>query len=261
MSGNTINPASEQVLLDNISSVNGNHNAGDIEIGRDGFLYIATGDAGGDPRDPSSTGANNDAALDRSLLNGKILRIDRFTGAPAVGNPLSGAGTVACGSRGNTVSTPLTLCQEIFAWGLRNPYRFAFDRDAPTTRFFINDVGQSAREEVNDGQLGANYGWNVREGVCPRGQNPPCSAAPAGFVDPITDYPRSAGTFITAGAFVPTAAWPTAFEGGYLFVDGGSGRMWLRTAAGTVDYANPVATGLFGLADMTFVDEVSGAAL
>ena len=261
MSGNTIDPASEQVLIDNISSVNGNHNAGDLEIGRDGFLYITTGDAGGDPRGDSGSGGSNDAAQDLSLLNGKILRLDRFTGAPAAGNPLVGPGTVACGSRGNTGSTPSTWCRELFAWGLRNPYRFAFDHSAPATRFFINDVGQSAREEVNEGRLGANYGWNEREGVCPRGQNPPCAAAPTSFVDPIIDYPRSAGTFITAGAFVPTAAWPTAFEGGYLFADGGSGKIWLRTAAGTVDFGAPFATGVFGLADMTFVDEVSGTSL
>ena len=90
MSGNTIDPASEQVLLDNISSVNGNHNAGDLDVGADGFLYVSTGDAGGDPRDDSGSGGSNDAAQDLSLLNGKILRIDRFTGAPAPGNPLDG---------------------------------------------------------------------------------------------------------------------------------------------------------------------------
>jgi glucose/arabinose dehydrogenase len=261
MSGNTINPASEQVLIDNISSVNGNHNAGDIDIGADGFLYIATGDAGSDPRGDSGSGGGNDAAQDLSLLNGKILRLDRFTGAPAPGNPLSGPGTVVCGGRGNTASTPTTWCREIFAWGLRNPFRFAFDRDAPTTKFFVNDVGQSAREEVNRGLGGANYGWNQREGQCPRGQSPPCAGPPAGLTDPITDYPRSVGTYITAGAFVPTAAWPTAFEGGYLFADGGSGRMWLRTATGGVDYNAPFATGMFGITDMTFVDGVSGTSL
>ena len=261
MSANTIDPASEQVLIDNISSVNGNHNAGDLDIGADGYLYIATGDAGSDPRGDSGGGANNDAAQDLSLLNGKILRLDRDTGAPAPGNPLSGAGTAVCASRGNTAATPTTQCRELFAWGLRNPFRFAFDRDAPATRFFINDVGQTAREEVNDGRAGANYGWNQREGQCPRGQNPPCAGPSAGLIDPITDYPRSAGTYITAGAFVPTAAWPTAFEGGYLFADGGTGRMWLRASTGAVDYNAPFATGLFGIADMTFVDEVSGTSL
>jgi len=259
MSGNTILPGSEQVLIDNISSEGANHNGGDLDIGKDGFLYVATGDAGTDPRGDSGGGSSNDAARDLTILNGKILRLDRFTGAPAPGNPLAGAGTVACGSRG--VAAASTECQEIFAWGLRNPFRFAFDRDAPTTRFFINDVGQSTREEVNNGLRGADYGWNQREGVCPRGQNPPCAAPPATLTDPITDYSRSVGTFITAGAFVPTAAWPAAFEGGYLFADGGTGKIFLRTAAGAVDYNAPFATDLFGLADMTFVDGVSGTSL
>ena len=259
MSGNRIDVGSEQVLIDNISSVNGNHNAGDLDVGPDGFLYVSTGDAGGDPRGDSGTGGANDAALDLSLLNGKILRLDRFTGAPAPGNPLSGAGTVACGSRGNTATTPTTQCQELYAWGLRNPYRFAFDPNSP--RFFVNDVGQGTREEINLGAAGANYGWNLREGQCPRGQNPPCAGPPPGITDPILDYPRSIGTFITAGAFVPNGTWPNQFVGGYLFADGGRGQIWLRDAAGGVDFGSPILTDAFGLADMTFVNEPGGAAL
>jgi glucose/arabinose dehydrogenase len=261
MSGNSIDVASEQVLVDNISSVNGNHNAGDLDVGRDGFLYVSTGDAGADPRGDSGSGGANDAAQDRSLLNGKILRLDRFTGAPAPGNPIAGPGSVACGSRGNTPATPTSWCRELFAWGLRNPYRFAFDPNSATTRFFVNDVGQGTREEVNEGAAGANYGWNSREGQCPRGQNPPCPGPPAGLTDPIVDYPRSIGTFITAGAFVPDGVWPAPFDGGYLFADGGAGRIWLRTAAGTVDYGAPLLTGAFGLADMAFVAEPVGTAL
>ena len=117
MSGNQINVASEQVLIDNISSVNGNHNAGDLDIGDDGHLYISTGDAGADPRGNSGSGGSNDAAQDLSLLNGKILRLDRFTGAPAPGNPLIGSGAVVCGSRGNTPATPTTACQELYCLG------------------------------------------------------------------------------------------------------------------------------------------------
>jgi glucose/arabinose dehydrogenase len=261
MAGTTIDPASEQVLIDNISSVNGNHNGGDLEVGNDGFLYIATGDAGRDPRENSGSGGLNDAARDRSLLNGKILRVDRFTGAPAPGNPLRGSGTVRCRSRGNLPTTPTTQCQEIFAWGLRNPYRFAFDPNTSATRFFINDVGQSTREEVNLGAAGADYGWNIREGRCPQGQNPPCPGPPFGLTDPITDYPRSQGTYVTGGAFVPDGQWPAAYDGGYLFGDGGSGRIWLRRANGSVDYNAPFVTDAFGLADMAFVQEPNGLAL
>ena len=101
-------------------------------------------------------------------------------------------------------------------------------------------------------------GINARKGQCPRGQNPPCGGPSAALYR--SDHGLSAidGHLHHGGAFVPTAAWPMAFEGGYLFADGGSGRMWLRTATGGVDYNAPFATGLFGITDMTFVDEASG---
>ena len=258
MIGDGIDPASEVVLVDNISSINGNHNGGDLEIGADGFLYIAIGDAGRDPRGDSST---NDSAQDLSLLNGKILRVVASNGAPAPGNPIAGGDSVSCRLRGSTSATPTSPCQEIYAWGLRNPYRFAFDTNTGPERFFINDVGQNTREEVDLGVKGANYGWPSREGVCPRGSNPPCSATPAGFTDPITDYSHDFGSFITAGAFIPNGVWPKAYDGGYLFGDGGSGNIWLRSANGSVDYANPFAVGAFGIVDMTFVDTAGVASL
>ena len=150
MNSNGIDLGSERFLVDGISSVNGNHNGGDIEIGNDGYLYIAAGDAGRDPRGDSGGAGANDAAQDLSLLNGKILRVDRSTGRAAPGNPFSGPGTADCRIRGNAPSTPTTTCREIFAYGLRNPFRFAFDPNTSATRFFINDVGQNTREEVND---------------------------------------------------------------------------------------------------------------
>lgn len=260
MTGNVIDPASEVVLLDNISSVNGNHNGGDLQVGNDGFLYVSVGDAGRDPRGNSGSAGNNDAAQDASILNGKILRITT-DGQPAPGNPFSGAGSAQCATRGASAATPTTSCQEIFAYGLRNPYRFAFDPNTGATRFFINDVGQSTREEVDEGILGANYGWNSREGQCPRGQNPPCAAPPAGLTDPVTDYPRSAGTYITGGAFVPNGIWPAEYDGAYLFADGGTGNIFLRRADGSVDYANPWATGAAGIADMAFVPNAGGYSL
>ncbi|MEM9042738.1 MAG: PQQ-dependent sugar dehydrogenase [Actinomycetota bacterium] len=252
MNDTTLDLGSEVVLVDNISAVNGNHNGGDLEVGHDGFLYIAVGDAGSDPRGNSGSGGSNDAARDLSLLNGKILRVDRFTGVAAPGNPFSGGGTADCRLRGNTSSTPTTTCREIFASGLRNPYRFAFDPNTGDTRFFINDVGQNTREEVNEGVLGADYGWNLREGQCPRGDNPPCAGPPAGLTDPITDYSHSIGDFITAGAFIPNGHWPAEYDGGYLFADGGEGQVWLRRADGSVDYGDEFLTGKFGIVDMAF---------
>lgn len=250
-------PTSEVVLLDNISSVNGNHNGGDLDIGSDGFLYVAVGDAGRDPRGDSGSAGGNDAGQDVSLLNGKILRITT-DGQPAPGNPFTGPGTAACATRGNTPSTPTTACQEIFAYGLRNPYRFAFDRNDGSSRFFINDVGQGTYEEVNLGQVGANYGWPIREGSCPQGDTTPCPGPAAGLTDPVTSYGRTLGTYVTAGAFVPNGLWPSAFDGAYLFADGGSGRMWVRLANGSLDYGAPFATGAGGIADMTFGFDAAG---
>ena len=233
LSGPTIDPASEVVFLDNISSRGGNHNGGNVEIGSDGFLYVSVGDAGIDPR---SDAGINDAAQDLSLLNGKILRIT-LDGHPAPGNPLTGPDSAPCAMLG--ISAPRsTQCQEIFAWGLRNPYRFAFDRNDGSDRFFINDVGQSTLEEVDLGILGANYGWPEREGSCPRGDAPPCPppAAGSGFTQPLTDYGRSLGTVITGGAFIPNGLWPEAYDGAYFFGDAGSGDIWVRFPNGSVDY-------------------------
>jgi hypothetical protein len=252
-----IDPASELVLLDNLASTGGNHNGGDLDVGSDGYLYVAVGDAGRDPRGDSGSAGGNDAAQDLSLLNGKILRITR-DGLPAAGNPLNGPGTARCATRGNGPSTPTTNCQEIFAWGLRNPYRFAFDRNDGSDRFYINDVGQGTMEEVDAGALGANYGWPMREGVCPQGQTPPCAGPPSNLVDPITAYGRTTGRSITGGAFVPNGLWPAAYDGDYLFGDYLSGEIWLMQPNGSVDYGSPFATGADGMTDMTFGFDAAG---
>jgi glucose/arabinose dehydrogenase len=256
MRGDTIDPASEVVLLDRISSLGGNHNGGDIDVGADGNLYVAVGDAGADPRGNSGSAGSNDAAQDLSLLNGKILRITRL-GHPAPGNPFNGAGTARCATRGNTPSTPTTTCREIYSWGLRNPYRIAFDRNDGSDRFFINDVGQKTYEEVNRGAAG-NFGWPTREGPCPQGSTTPCPGPTAGLIDPITAYGRAEGSYVTAGAFTPDGLWPTAYDGSYLFADGGSGRIWVRRANGSVDYGAPFATDAFGITDMTFGFDTAG---
>jgi glucose/arabinose dehydrogenase len=260
MTGNGLDLGSERILIDGISSVNGNHNGGDIEIGNDGYLYVATGDAGRDPRGDSGGAGSNDAGQDRSLLNGKILRVDRSTGRAAPGNPFSGPGSADCRIRGNTPSTPQTTCREIFAYGLRNPYRFAFDPNTSATRFFINDVGQNTREEVNEGAAGANYGWPLREGRCPQGENPPCAGPTSGLVDPITDYGHDDGLFVTGGAFVPNGVWPESYDGTYLVSDGGFGTTWAwdgETDLGSsfvfLDASRPT--------DMVFANGPTGTAL
>ena len=257
LAGSTIDPASEVTLLDNIASTGGNHNGGDLDIDGEGNLLVAIGDAGRDPRGDSGSAGSNDAAQDLSLLNGKIVRITR-SGLPAPGNPFTGAGTSRCASSG-TDASPSTVCQEIFAYGLRNPYRIAVDRNDGAGGFFINDVGQGTFEEVNVGRIGADYGWPSREGACPQGRSSNCPAPPAGLTDPITAYGRGLGTYITAGAFVPSGLWPAEYDGAYLFGDGGSGRIWVRYADGSLDYDTPFAVDAFGLTDMTFGFDADGA--
>ncbi len=255
MTDDTIASTSEVVLLDNIPATGGNHNGGDLEVGQDGFLYVAVGDAGTNPR-----GTGGSSAQDLSLLTGKILRIGTDGSAPA-DNPFSNdPNATACAFAGVT-APPSARCIEIYSYGLRNPYRFAFDPNTGATRFFINDVGQNAWEEVNDGIRGANYGWNAREGFCVTGSTTNCPPAPAGVTDPLTSYPNADCSFITGGAFVPNGVWPKQFDGAYLFADGGCDRIFIRNGAGVVDYANPFHQASGTVVDMAFVVQGNDPAL
>src|SRR5439155_11510867 len=140
-----VDPSSAVVLIDNIPQPSGHHNAGDLHFGNDGNLYVTSGDGGCDYAGDSGCYDLNDAAQDLSALVGKVLRITPSGGIPP-DNPFSqGAGTARCNQTGTT--TPPTKCQEIFAWGLRNPFRFAFDPNTAGTRFQINDTGQNTWEE------------------------------------------------------------------------------------------------------------------
>ena len=213
---NVIAKSTETVLVDGIPSKAGNHNAGDLNFGKDGFLYVSTGDGGCDYSGGGCAG-NNDASRDRHVLLGKILRVNRDGVAPA-SNPFTGTGSAACRLTGR--SAPGTICRETFAWGLRNPFRFAFDPNAAATRFYINDVGQDTWEEVDLGIAGADYGWNVREGPCATGSSTNCGAPPAGMTNPIHSYNHSEGCgSITGGAVVPNGVWPPAYDGDLIFGD------------------------------------------
>jgi glucose/arabinose dehydrogenase len=155
MSGDIVDPATEKVLIDNIASPNGNHNAGDLSFGKDGYLYITVGDGGCDYNGDSGCAGANDASRDQHVLLGKVLRITREGGIPPT-NPYTGMSSARCNLTGRT--DPGKHCQETFAWGFRNPFRFAFDPNAAGTRFFINDVGQNAWEEVDVFKLTPNDG-------------------------------------------------------------------------------------------------------
>ncbi len=171
--------------LPNLSTAT-NHNAGAIHFGPDGNLYVAIGD-----------NANGNNAQSFSTTLGKMLRITS-TGAIPTDNPFFNSTT------GDNRS--------IWALGLRNPFTFAFQPG--TGRMFINNVGLSTWEEINDGIAGANYGWPICEGFC----NPPNPA----FTDPIFVYQNTGvDCAITGGAFYnpQTVQFPSEFVGDYFFSD------------------------------------------
>ena len=212
-----VDRASELVLIDGIPSPNGNHNGGDVQFGPDGYLYVSAGDGGCDYLANSGCAGQNDASRDQNVLSGKLMRVTR-DGAIPPGNPFVGTGTARCNVTGRT--TAGLKCQETYAWGFRNPFRFAFDREPGANRLFVNDVGQDTWEEVNQIVAGADYGWNTREGRCANGSTTNCGNAPAGMTDPIYAYGHGSGcASITGGAFVPAGVWPSTYTGAYIFGD------------------------------------------
>ncbi len=233
---NTVARGSQVVLLENIPSPNGNHNGGDLQFGKDGFLYVSVGDGGCDYERNSGCKGANDAARSKHTLVGKILRIDRNGNAPATNPFVTDPDSVACNKLGR--ARPGQSCREVFSLGLRNPFRIAVDPNASGTKVFINDVGQNAREEIDFAKAGADYGWNLREGSCNTGSNVACDTPPAGLTDPVFDYAHnSSGTFsgcrsIAGGAFVPNGAWPNAFDDSYLFNDFVCGKIFKLTQSG-----------------------------
>ena len=211
-----VDPASEQVLIDNIPSPAGFHNAGDVQFGKDGYLYATVGDGGCNYQGGECGPSNTNARMTNVLL-GKVLRVASDGSIPP-NNPFVGAGSSRCNVTGSTVAGD--QCQETFASGLRNPFRMAFDPSAATTRFFINDVGQETWEEVDVGQAGADYGWNVREGPCTTGSTSDCGPPPDGMTNPIYWYDHSAGcSSLNGGAFVPPGVWPSEYDSHYLYSD------------------------------------------
>jgi glucose/arabinose dehydrogenase/PKD repeat protein len=220
---NRVSLGSELVLIDGIPSPAGTHNGGHVIFGKDNYLYVSVGDGGCDYAGDSGCAGSNDAARDRNVLLGKVLRITTAGGIPA-DNPFQGAGSARCNLTARSAAG--TTCQETFAWGLRNPFRLGFDPNAAATRFFINDVGQGAWEEIDEGRPGADYGWNMREGHCLTYSTTDCPAPPAGVTNPIYDYGRETGCgAITAGAFVPNGLWPAEYNGRYLFGDYSCGKV------------------------------------
>ncbi len=192
---NVIDPSSETLLIDNIPSPTGFHNSGDLEFGKDGYLYVTVGEGGQSPN-----------ARNMALLSGKVLRITADGGIPA-GNPFTGAGTDPCGLDGR--NTNGDICREIYATGFRNPFRMAHNPNSAGVQVYVNDVGQNNYEEVNLLQAGGDYGWNLREGPCIYGNPNSCGPPPNGLINPIHSYFHGDTTCnaITGGAFVPNGVW------------------------------------------------------
>ena len=197
----------ETVLL-TISQPFSNHNGGMIDFGPDGFLYISTGD-GGSGNDPGNEAQNLDSLL------GKILRID----VDNTGTSLP----YAIPSDNPFVGRPGR--DEIFAYGLRNPWRFSFDR--PTGRLYAADVGQDAVEEVNLIQKGRNYGWRVLEGT--RCTNLGPAACNGDFVPPIAEYSNTGnqGRCSVTGGYVYRGKRLSLPLGSYVFGDFCSGEIFI----------------------------------
>lgn len=215
--GRTLDPASEQVLL-TVDQPFANHNGGMIAFGPDRLLYVGLGD-GGSGGDPYGNGQ------DTGVLLGKILRLDVDGAAPYAippDNPFAAGG-----------GRP-----EIFAWGLRNPWRFSFDR--ATGLLWVGDVGQDQWEEIDVVRRGDNLGWNLREGAhCYAA----ATCATAGLTDPVAEYDHSQGNAVTGGTVYRGAALP-GLQGRYLYADSGSGRVWSVPASAASPGAPPPVPAL-----------------
>ena len=208
-------PESEVVLLE-FSQPYGNHNGGGLAFGPDGYLYASFGD-GGSGGDPLEHGQNN------STLFGAILRLDVDGGGaePDCGGP-EALYTVPDNA---LADGPGGACDEIYAWGLRNPWRFSFDRE--TGQGWIADVGQSQLEEIDLMEDGGNYGWNTYEGTaCYDG---PCD--PEGLIFPVWEYNHSLGCSIIGG-YVYRGDRVPELAGRYVYGDYCSGRIWALDLSG-----------------------------
>ena len=198
----------DEVPLLVISQPFANHNGGMIEFGPDGLLYIGMGD-GGSGFDPGNR------AQDPLTLLGKMLRIDvdasvgvpPFYGIPA-SNPFVG---------------PAPGLDEIFAVGLRNPWRFSFDR--ATGALYVGDVGQGEREEIDLVTIGGNYGWRVLEGTRCTGLDAGCDAPH--FIPPLTEYAHGDGRCAVTGGYAYRGNAGTLPAGAYVFGDLCSGEIFV----------------------------------
>jgi glucose/arabinose dehydrogenase len=224
---NRADPDSREVLI-SVPDQRTNHNGGILQFGPDGFLYAGFGDGGGGG-DPLENAQNPETLL------GSILRIDPASDAGGESYAIPDDNPFADGQGG---------APEVWAWGLRNPWRFSFDRE--TGDLYIADVGQGAWEEIDWAPAGTpgglNFGWNLMEGsACFRADV--CDET--GLTLPVAEYSHEFGCSVTGG-YVYRGEREPALEGVYLFGDYCSGLVWGlgRDAAGDWVLSDPIETGL-----------------
>lgn len=216
--GLTLDPSSERVLL-TVNKPADNHNGGQLHFGPDGFLYLGLGDGGGGG-DPQENAQNP------MRLLGKMLRIDVNSAELPYGIPPNNpfVGNALCNVNGSGSQE----CPEIYALGLRNPWRWSFDRQ--TGMQWVADVGQGSWEEIDILTRGGNYGWDHREGAhC---FEPPSNCQTTDLIDPVAEYSHAFGAAITGG-YVYRGTQTTEIFGRYVFADFESGMIAsLAPAAG-----------------------------
>ncbi len=221
--GQTLDPDSEEILL-SLEHPFDNHYGGQLGFDEDGYLYLSLGDggSGGDPGNRAQTTSN---------VFGSLMRFDVDGGTPyaiPASNPF--AGNALCTNIDGTNDAG-TNCPEIFAWGLRNPWRWSFD--SATGDIWLADVGQNEIEEINRVTLGGNYGWRLREGnQC---YNPSTNCGTAGLIDPVAVIPQPDAQSITGG-YVYRGNTIPGLVGQYVVADFITGRLWRLTEEGG-DYA------------------------
>ena len=238
--GASLDPNSEVVLITLPKPANApNHNGGNLAFGPDSLLYAGIGDGGG-----ANDGANDGThgpignAQNMNTLFGKMLRL-QIGAAGTYGIPPSNP-FAASNNRCNANGTSTQPCSEIFAVGLRNPWRWSFDR--ATAQLWVGDVGQNAVEEVDRVNQGGNYGWRCFEGTRDTGLG---CGTPGQTSFPVAQYGRSVGASVTGG-FVYRGTQLPGLVGRYIFADFVSGRIFNidATAQGVLEMGGGLVSGL-----------------
>lgn len=221
----TADPNSEAILL-TFDQPYSNHNGGQIAFGPDGFLYIATGDggSGGDPQNYSQN---------RKSLLGKMLRIDVNT---------TEKGNYGIPKDNPYVANTEGFNEEIYAYGLRNPWRFSFD--SVTKNLWTGDVGQNAIEEIDIVEKGKNYGWRIKEGNNCYARMSECNEIESSVTRPVWTYAQGNDGYSVTGGRVYRGKTLTDLVGKYIFGDYVSGKIWALTYDGKTVTKNDLLTNV-----------------